>query len=65
MKTDKSIKQLTDEFEEILAWFDCDDIDIEQATQKFEQAVKLAETIKKHLNESKNKIEIVKQKFDL
>jgi len=64
MKTEKSIKQLMAELEDIVAWFDGDDIDIEQATAKFEQANKLAETIKKQLAEAKNQIRIIKQKIN-
>ena len=65
MKSEKSIKQLVVEFEGIVAWFDNEDIDIEQATKKLEQGSALAEEIKKQLTESKNQIEVVKQKFDL
>jgi exodeoxyribonuclease VII small subunit len=53
-----------DEFEAVVAWFDGDDLDVEAAIAKFEQGEKLAEQIKKQLTEAKNKIEIVKQKFD-
>jgi exodeoxyribonuclease VII small subunit len=52
------------EFEAIVEWFDCDDLDVEAAIAKFEEGSKLAEQIKQQLAEAKNKIEIVKKKFD-
>lgn len=65
MTSQKPVKDLITEFEEIIAWFDNEDIDIEQATKKLEQGSALAEEIKKQLAESKNQIEVIKQKFDL
>ena len=60
----KSLRELMDEFEKIVEWFDHDDLDIEAAIKKFEEGEKLAEQIKKQLATAKNQIEIVKKKFD-
>lgn len=59
----KSLRQLLDEFEAIVEWFDQDDLDIDQAISKFEEGSKLAEDIKHQLSNAKNKIEIVKADF--
>ncbi len=59
----KSLRQLLDEFETIVEWFDRDDLDIDQAISKFEEGSNLAETIKQQLATAKNKIEIVKADF--
>jgi Exonuclease VII small subunit. len=64
-KEDKSLKQKIAQFEEIMAWFDSDDVDIEAAIAKFEESEKLAEEIKQQLENAKNRIEIVKQKMDV
>jgi exodeoxyribonuclease VII small subunit len=64
-KANKSLRQLLDEFEAIVDWFAGQELDVEQATAKFEQGARLAELIKKQLAEAKNQIEIVKQKFDV
>ena len=56
MSNKKSLKQLMAEFDEIVTWFDGDDIDIEQAIEKFKQGSKLADQIKSELDEAKNKI---------
>jgi exodeoxyribonuclease VII small subunit len=53
-----------DEFEAVVAWFDNDNLDVEAAIAKFEEGSKLADQIETQLAEAKNKIEIVKKKFD-
>ncbi|MGH7196266.1 MAG: exodeoxyribonuclease VII small subunit [Candidatus Saccharimonadales bacterium] len=55
--------QLT-ELDELLAWFDQDDIDLDEALKKFDQGVALAEDIKKHLAQLENKITVLKERFD-
>lgn len=59
-----TIKQKLAELDELVAWFEGEDIEIEQALKKFEQAEKLATDIGKELQSAKNKIEIIKKKFD-
>ncbi|MCL2174246.1 exodeoxyribonuclease VII small subunit [Candidatus Saccharibacteria bacterium] len=63
-KPDKSLREMLDEFETIVTWFNGDDLDVETATAKFEEGAKLAEQIKQRLNEAKNKITIVQEKFE-
>jgi len=60
----KSLKELMAEFDEIVAWFDGDDVDVEEAITKFEQGSKLADQIKKQLAEAKNKIVIIKDNYN-
>lgn len=55
--------QLT-ELDELIAWFDQEDFDLDEALNKFDQGVELAEAIKKRLNKLENKITILKQRFD-
>ena len=52
------------QLEELISWFDSDDFDIEKAIEKFKEAEKLSNDIEKDLNNLKNEINIVKQKFD-
>ena len=52
------------ELDELLAWFDQPDLDIDQALQKFDQGVKLTEDIKQHLATFENKVTILKKRFD-
>ena len=62
--TKNSIKNKLAEFENIIEWFDGETTDIETAITKYEEGVKLADDIKKHLETAKNSIEVIKQKFD-
>ncbi len=64
LKNDRSLREMLDQFETIVNWFDSDDLDIEAATKKFEEGSELAEDIKQRLAEAKNQIKIVQQKFD-
>lgn len=63
-KENKSLKQKLADFEEIITWFDSNEVDIESSVAKYEEGLKLAEEIKEQLENEKNRIEIVKQKFD-
>jgi exodeoxyribonuclease VII small subunit len=63
-KSEKSLKELLAEFENIVAWFDNDELDVEAAINKYEAGVKLSEEIKNQLDSAKNHISVVKQKFD-
>ncbi|MDR0955660.1 MAG: exodeoxyribonuclease VII small subunit [Candidatus Nomurabacteria bacterium] len=60
----KSLRELLDEFEQIVQWFDGGDLDVEAATAKFEQGSALAEQIKTRLAEAKNNVKVIRQKFD-
>ena len=63
-KQNKTLRELIMEFDEIVNWFDNDNLDIDEAIAKFEQGNELSEEIKQRLLDAKNKIEIVKKKFD-
>ncbi|MDO8335322.1 MAG: exodeoxyribonuclease VII small subunit [Candidatus Saccharibacteria bacterium] len=59
-----TIKEKLSQLDELVAWFENDDVEIEQALIKFEQAEKLADEIGDELKSAKNKIEVIKKKFD-
>lgn len=52
------------QLDELVAWFDSDEFELEQAIEKFKAAETLAVDIEKDLNELKNSIEVVKARFD-
>ena len=60
----KTIKKQIAELNELIAWFDSDEFELEEALEKFEQAKKLADNIEKSLKELKNEIAVVKKSFD-
>ena len=64
MSQKKPLKQQLSELEELVSWFEKDDLDIEEAISKFEIGSKLAGSIKKDLGELDNKITVLKKSFE-
>ena len=58
-----TIAEKTAQLDVLVAWFDSDDFELEQALDKFSAAEKLAADIEADLLSLKNDIEIVKAKF--
>lgn len=58
-----TIAEKTALLDSLIAWFDSDDFELEQALDKFAQAEKLAADIEADLLSLKNNIEVVKAKF--
>lgn len=63
-KSKLSIAEKTAKLDELIAWFDSDDFELEQALDKFTEAEKLAAEIEHDLMGLKNNIEMVKARFD-
>ena len=49
-KNEKTINQKIEELRQMVAWFESDDFDIEQAIERYQAAEKLASDIEKDLN---------------
>lgn len=64
MSDKKPLKEQLTELEELVAWFEQDDLDIEQAIEKFEIGSELAGSIKKDLGDLENKITVLKKSFE-
>lgn len=63
-KNSKTIADKRAELGELLAWFESDMFVVEEAIEKFKQAEKLALEIESELQEHKNTITVLKQRFD-
>lgn len=63
-KSSPTLQEQLTELDELLAWFDQPDIDLDAALAKFDQGVKLTEDIKKRLATFENKVTILKKRFD-
>ena len=59
-----SITQQLAKLDEIVAWFESDDFELEQAMAKYKEAEALSQEIETELSELKNEITVLKQKFD-
>ena len=59
-----TIKEKTENLNKMVEWFDSDDFVLEEAIDKFNEAQRLALEIEQELNNLKNEVNIVKEKFD-
>lgn len=63
-KNNPSIAEKTAKLNEIVAWFDGEEFELEKALEKFTEAEKLASEIEEDLMALRNDIQVVKEKFD-
>lgn len=52
------------ELEEITAWFESEEVDLDKALVKFEHGVELAAKLRQHLQTVENRVEKIKARFD-
>lgn len=64
VKNSDTLTEKLAKLDEMVAWFDSDDFELEQALEKFTEAEKLAAEIESDLLALKNTISVVKEKFD-
>jgi len=62
-KSNETIAEKTARLNELVAWFDGDEFELEKALDMFSKAEKLAEEIEADISSLKNDIEVVKAKF--
>lgn len=60
----KKISELQAELEEIIAWFESDEVDIDQAEQQYKRGLEVTKELESKLKEAKNNINKLKQTFD-
>lgn len=60
----KTVQDKMTELNALVAWFQGEDFTLEAAVEKFQVAEKLAEEIEQDLQQLKNDITVVKQRFD-
>lgn len=60
----KSLNEQLAALDELMAWFEQDDFDLDQALAKFDEATALVKDIKKRLATLENKITVLTTRFD-
>lgn len=60
----KTLQQKMDKLNQLVEFFDSGDFDLEEALAKYKEAEALSEDIRKTLEELKNDITVLKQRFD-
>ena len=63
-KIKPSIREKMAELDELIAWFDSEDFELEEAIEKFALAKKIAENIENELLVVKNTITVIGEQFD-
>ena len=63
-KPAKTYQQLSDEFAMLAAWFEGDQVNLDEAVYKYEQAMELLAQMENHLKTAQNKIKKISAKFD-
>lgn len=59
----KTYQQMNDELAELMAWFEGEEVDLDQAVKKYEQAVKLLDEMEAYLQTAEVKIKKIAAKF--
>lgn len=59
-----SLNQKLARLDELLAWFERDDFEVEAALEKYQEAMQLSEDIKAQLADVKHQITVLDKKFD-
>lgn len=63
-KNESTVQEQIDELNELMEWFEQDDVDIEESLKKFDQADALAKAIEKRLSSLDNEVTVLKERFD-
>jgi len=63
-KSDKTIQQKISDLQQLTAWFESDEFELERALDVFKQAEQLAAEIEDDLKKLKNEVKVVAKKFD-
>ena len=63
MAKEATITEKIKKLDEATSWFYSDEFKLDEATDRYQNAMKLAKEIEKDLSELKNKIEIIEQDF--
>lgn len=62
--TKPSFSQQLDELERIIDQFEAEDIELDESVAAFEKGLKLLESLKNQLEETENKVVLIKKKFE-
>jgi exodeoxyribonuclease VII small subunit len=58
-----SFEEKLAKLEQIVAWFESDDVTLNESMQQFEQGMKLAQELEKELKAAENQVNVLKEKF--
>jgi exodeoxyribonuclease VII small subunit len=60
---EQTIAEKLEQLEALLSWFESEEITVEEALTKYEEALKLSKELESQLEKAKNQVEVIKKKF--
>jgi exodeoxyribonuclease VII small subunit len=60
----KTYQQLSDELNRLIEWFESDALNLDEAVEKYEQAMTLLKQMEEHLKTAENKVKKISVRFD-
>jgi exodeoxyribonuclease VII small subunit len=60
----KTYQQLAEELNKLIEWFESDQLNLDEAVEKYEQAMVLLQKMEDHLKSAENKVKKIAVKFD-
>jgi exonuclease VII small subunit len=64
MSTNKqTVEAKIQELEELLVWFESNEVTVESALEKYERAGKIAAELQTEREKAKNQVDVIKKKF--
>lgn len=63
-KNSKSYRELNERLAEIMAWFEGEQVDLDQAVEKYAKAMDLLDKMETYLKTAENKVRKISAKFE-
>lgn len=58
-----TVAEKMEQLDALLAWFESEEITVEEALVKYEEALELSQQLEQQLKTAKNQVEVIKKKF--
>lgn len=58
-----TVAEKMEQLDALLAWFESEEITVEEALVKYEEALELSQQLEEQLKAAKNQVEVIKKKF--
>ena len=63
-KKTRSYQEMADELNQLVSWFESDQVNLDEAVAKYEQALELLDQMETYLRSAQNKVKKIAVKFD-
>jgi exodeoxyribonuclease VII small subunit len=60
----RTYQQMADELAKLVEWFESEDVNLDEAVGKYQQATQLLDEMEKYLKTAENKVKKITQKFN-